>query len=135
MLNRLLIALGIVWATIGVWAGIEPFVALTSWPEKAVRIVDIDLQPSRPGLGWRRNVIVAAPDQGVKRARSINSSEARLGSRVTALSDPANPERVYLPSETSFWLVPAGFLAGGFFCALVGWTRQRNGGRPVQATL
>lgn len=135
MLNRILIALGIVWVAVGLWAGFEPLIALTTWPEHTVRIVDADLQPSRPGPGWRRNVIVEVQPHQTQRARSINSAEARVGSRVTALIDPANPERVYLPCETSFWLVPVGFLVGGIACVLVGWTRHRNGGRAVHVSL
>jgi hypothetical protein len=135
MLNRIIIALGFVWVGIGVWALFEPLSALTSWRKEIVRIVDVEIKPSRPGLLWRRNVIVEAQNGDGARARSINSSETRVGSRVRALVDPANPRRVYLPDETSFWLVPVGFLAGGLFSAMVGWTRQHNGGRPVQVKL
>jgi hypothetical protein len=135
MLNRVLIALGVAWVAIGLWASFEPLVAFATWPDQAVRIVDADLQPSRPGLVWRRNVIVEAQHHEILRARSINSAEARVGSLVTALTDPANPGRVYLPGETSFWLVPVGFLVGGIVCVLVGWTRHRNGGGPVHVSM
>ncbi|MEI7444224.1 MAG: hypothetical protein WCK28_04975 [Burkholderiales bacterium] len=135
MLNRILIALGIAWFAVGLWAGLEPLVALTTWPEHTVRVVDAELQPSHPGLGWRRNVLVEVPHHETQRARSINSAEARVGSRVAALTDPANPGPVYLPGETSFWLVPVGFLVGGVVCVLVGWTRHRNGGRAVHVSM
>lgn len=132
MFNRLLIVLGFTWAAIGTWAAVEPLTAVTAWRSETVSVVDVDLTPSRPGLLWRRNVIVDVGAQPGTLARSINSSEARVGSRVVALIDPRNNTRVYLPSETSFWLVPAGFVAGGLFCVLIGWTRLRNGGGPVR---
>ncbi|MFO0440003.1 MAG: DUF3592 domain-containing protein [Betaproteobacteria bacterium] len=135
MLNRILIALGLAWTAIGLWASFEPLVAFTTWRQQTMRIVDVDLQSSRPGLFWRRNVIVEAPHHEILRARSINSAEARVGSRVTALIDPANPGRAYLPGETSFWLVPVGFLAGGIVCVLIGWTRLRNCGGPVHVSM
>lgn len=135
MLNRLLIALGIAWVAVGLWAGSEPLLAWSTWPERTVRVVDAELQSSRPGVGWRRNVIVEVQHPESPTARSINSAEARVGSRVTALTDPADPRRVYLPAEASFWLVPVGFLVGGIACVLVGWTRHRNGGRAVRVSM
>jgi hypothetical protein len=135
MLARLLIVLGMTWAALGVWISIEPITAFTTWRKESVRVAEVDLQLSRPGLLWRRNAIVEVQSRPGTLARSINSAEARVGSRVTALLDPFNAGRVYLPDETSFWLVPVGFIGGGLFCALVGWTRQRNGGRPVRVTV